>query len=205
MAAGPGLHSRLVAILKVLLPLVALGMLAALFLIQTEDELGSGVVFSEGDIAALGEGLRVTNPTFSGMTEDDDRFRFQAEEVIPDAAPPTRADITALTGRIDFVDGRAVEVASRTAELDLSRNRLELVGEVRVETSDGYVLRAERLGVDLDTGLLEAGDTVTTEGPPGTITSGTMRIEPPQGAGEDRRFSFGNGVRLVYDPPAEPE
>ena len=37
-------------ILKVGLPLVALGLLSALFLVQTEDRLGGGIVFSPGDI-----------------------------------------------------------------------------------------------------------------------------------------------------------
>lgn len=203
--AGPGLYSRLVAILKVVLPLIALGMLSALFLIQTEDELGGEVVFSEGDIAALGSGLRVTNATFSGTTRDDDRFRFEAELVEPDAAPPTRAEITGLSGRIDFTDGRSMTLASEAASLDLAASRLDLVGAARVTTSEGYVLRAERIGVDLASGKLEAGEDVVTEGPPGTITSGTLEIGPPETAGEDRRIRFGNGVRLVYDPPAAAE
>lgn len=205
MATGPGLYSRLVAIFKVLLPLVALGMLAALFLIQTEDELGGEVVFSEGDVAALGQGLRVTNPTFSGMTRDDDRFQFSAELVVPDAAPPTRADITALTGRMEFREGRSVDLVSETAALDLEADRLELAGNVRLDSSDGYTLRTPRIEVDLATGLLQAGGSVAAEGPAGTITSGTMRIEPPEDASEARRFLFGNGVRLIYDPPGEPE
>ena len=39
MAAGPGLHSRVVAILKVGLPLVALALLSGLFLAQPDDRL----------------------------------------------------------------------------------------------------------------------------------------------------------------------
>ncbi len=57
MANRPGMHSRLVAILKLGLPLVALGLLSALFLVQTDDRIG-GVVFSDGDVEALGNGLR---------------------------------------------------------------------------------------------------------------------------------------------------
>lgn len=205
MASGPGLYSRLVGILKVLLPLIALGMLAGLFLVQTDDQIGGEVIFSRGDIEALGQGLRITNPLFSGMTKANDRFQFRADLVVPDAAPPTKADITALTGRIDFVDGRALELASTAAELDLTTDRLELIGDVQMDMSDGYSLRADRLKVDLATGLLEAGDEVVTRGPPGTITSGNMRIEPPEGENDDRRFRFGNGVRLVYDPPSDPE
>ena len=99
MATGPGLYSRVVGILKVGLPLVALGMLSALFLIQTEDRLGAGIRFTRGDLEALGSGLRISNPIFTGTTSGADTFRFTAELVIPDAAPPTRASITAPTRR----------------------------------------------------------------------------------------------------------
>ena len=48
MAAGPGLYSRVVAVLKVGLPLIALALLAGLFLAPREEE--RGVVFSPGEI-----------------------------------------------------------------------------------------------------------------------------------------------------------
>jgi lipopolysaccharide export system protein LptC len=68
MAVGPGLYSRVVAVLKVGLPLVAVGLLASLFVVQTDDRIGEGVVFSPGDVEALGSGLRISNPTFTGTT-----------------------------------------------------------------------------------------------------------------------------------------
>ena len=49
-----------------------------------------------------------------------------------------------------------------------------------------------------------AGDAVETTGPLGRINSGSLRIAPAAESGETRRFSFGDGVRLVYDPP-DPE
>ena len=96
MAAGPGLYSRVVAVLKVGLPLIALALLAGLFLAPREEE--RGVVFSPGDVEAFGEGLRISNPTFTGTTRGDDRFRFTAELVVPDAAPPERAAIERPAG-----------------------------------------------------------------------------------------------------------
>ena len=67
MPAGPGLYSRVVAILKVGLPLVAVGLLASLFLVQTDDRLGGNVVFSPGDVEALG--IHVGSPvTFAAST-----------------------------------------------------------------------------------------------------------------------------------------
>lgn len=200
----PDFRSRIVTILKVGLPLVALGMLSALFLIQTDDSLpGGGISFTEGDMAALGEGLSITNPVLTGTSEGDDRFRFTADRVVPDAAPPTRADMTNVAGRVDLERGASIDLTAPTASLDLNAQRIAIAGPVHITTSDGYDMRAAGMDVDLAKGVLEARDSVESEGPLGSITSGSLRIEPngPSGQGA-RLFSFGNGVRVIYVPTA---
>ena len=202
MAVGPGFHSRAVAVLKIGLPLVALGMLAALFLMQAEDDFAGDLVFSSGDVEALGEGLRVSNATFTGTTRGEDSFRLTAAMVEPDAAPPQRVWIGELTGSLKLNGGPMVEVVAATGDLDLPTQRLDLTGDVRIDTSDGYRLRAEKVTLDLDAGSLVAGDWVETTGPLGRIDSGSLRVAAAEaGGGEARRFSFGDGVRLIYDPP----
>jgi lipopolysaccharide export system protein LptC len=201
MPSGPGLYSRAVGILKVGLPLVALGMLASLFLVQTDDRLSGNLVFSPGDVEALGSGLRITNPTFTGTTRGEDRFRFTAVLVVPDAAPPTRAQITTLAGELALRNGPVIDVESATGDLDLPTQRLDLAGEVRVDTSDGYRIRAERMTLDLRAGSLVASQAVTSTGPMGRIDSGSLRVAPAAESGEARHFSFGDGVRLLYQPP----
>ena len=126
MPAGPGLHSRVVAVLKVGLPLVAVGLLASLFVVQTDDRLGGNVVFSPGDVEALGSGLRIDNPTFTGTTRSEDRFRFTAALVEPDAAPPQRARITTLAGTLELHNGPEVSVNAKAGDLDIPTQRLDL-------------------------------------------------------------------------------
>lgn len=200
MATDPGLHSRIVGVLKVGLPLVALGMLASIFLVQT-DRLGGNLIFSQGDIEALGQGLRITNPTFTGTTRGQDQFRFTAALVEPDAAPPERARITALAGEVALHNGPTVELEADTGDLHVPTERLDVAGNVRIRTSEGYRMAAEQATLDLKAGSLIAGNAVETTGPLGRIDSGSLTIEPAAASGEARRFSFGNGVRLVYDPP----
>ena len=200
MASDPGLHSRIVGVLKVGLPLVALGMLASIFLVQT-DRFGGDLSFSRGDIDALGKGLRITNPTFTGTTQGQDRFRFTAALVEPDAAPPERAKITTLAGEVALHNGPVVELEADSGDLHIPTERLDVAGNVRIRTSEGYRMAAEQATLDLRAGSLIAGNAVETTGPLGRIDSGSLTIQPAAASGEARRFSFGNGVRLVYDPP----
>jgi lipopolysaccharide export system protein LptC len=201
MPAGPGLYSRVVAVLKVGLPLVAIGLLVSLFLVQTDDRLGGNVVFSPGDVEALGSGLRIDNPTFTGTTQGGDRFRFTAALVEPDAAPPERARITTLAGTLDLQDGPRVSVSARTGDLDIPTQRLDLSGQVVITTSDGYRMVTDKATIDLRAGAFVAGDEVASTGPLGEITSGSLHVAPAAATGEARRFSFSDGVRVIYDPP----
>jgi lipopolysaccharide export system protein LptC len=203
MAAGPGLHSRVVAILKVGMPLVALALLVGLFFGQPGDDLDSqrGLVFAPGDVEALGSGLAIRNPTFTGVTSSQDRFRFTAALVEPDAAPPQRAAITTLAGEVTFADGPTVAVSGATGDLDVPTQRLDLTGGVVLATADGYRIEAEKVTLDLKAGSMIAGDAVETTGPLGRIDSGSLRVAPAAESGEARRFSFSDGVRLLYDPP----
>lgn len=205
--AGPGLYSRVVAVLKVGLPLIAVAMLAGLFFISEDGRPGGELVFSPADLAALGSGMRVTRPVFSGVTETEDRFRFTAAEVTPDAAPPTRADVRELSGRIDFADGPGVDLSAETASLDLERQAMTLRGAVRAVTTDGYDLAADTVDVDLRAGGLVATGSVTGAGPMGDIAAGRLTVSPPEGeTGDDaRRFLFEERVRLVYVPPPRAE
>jgi lipopolysaccharide export system protein LptC len=200
MARGPELYSRVVAILKVGLPLVALGLLSALFIspgVRDDD----GVVFSPGDVEAFGTGLRVSNPTFTGTTRGGDRFRFTADLVVPDAAPPERAAITRPAGTLELTSGPTVSLEAETGDLHLPTQRLDLLGSVLIETSDGYRMVSDKATLDLRTGSVIAGDEVEGTGPLGHITSGNLHVTTAAEDEETRRFSFGNGVRLVYDPP----
>lgn len=207
MAQAPDLRSRIVTILKVGLPLVAVGMLAALFLIQTDDSLGGGeVIFNEADLEALGSGLRVTNPTLTGTTAGNDRFRFTADLVVPDTAPPKFATITTLSGEMLLLRGLTLDLDAPEAVLDLETQHMALSGNVSVLTSDGYRLRSETMSLDLAAGVLEADSNVRTDGPLGTIDSGTLRIAPSNAdrSNTAQLISFGGGVRVTYDPPDTP-
>lgn len=202
MATAADPYSRLVSVLKVLLPLIAIGLLSSLFLVQGENDTGGEIVFTEGDLEELGSGLRISNPVFSGSSRNADRFRFEADLVVPDALPPTEAEITALTGEVHFADGTRLDLASAHGALDVPAQSLRLDGSVRIETGDGYRMETETLAIDLATGGLDTAVPVTTTGPLGRIDAGSLAVAPTAPGGAARRFVFGNGVRVLYDPPA---
>ena len=202
MASDPGLHSRIVGILKVGLPLVALGMLASLFLVQTDDRLrrrprllagrhrlaGRGAAHHQPDLHRHHPG-RGQLPLHRGA---DRARRGPARAGARSPASPARSRCTT---------GRWSGSRPTTGDLHIPTQRLDVAGNVRLRTSDGYRINAEQATLDLRAGSIVAGNTVETTGPLGRIDSGSLTVQPAAASGEARRFSFANGVRLIYEPP----
>lgn len=204
MAVRPEVHSRVVTILKLGLPLVALALVASVFLVQTDDRFGGAITFSESDIEQLGDGLQLTDSVFTGTTNGGDAFRIAAALVVPDAAPPERAAITSLDGSLDLIEGPTVSLKADRGDLHIPTQRLDMSGSVRISTSDGYILHAETATIDFISGTFVADHDVRTTGPLGEITAGNLHVTPAAASGEARQFSFSSGVRVLYDPP-DPE
>jgi lipopolysaccharide export system protein LptC len=198
MPRGGGFHSRLVGVLKIGLPLLALALLASLFVFPREERRRGGIVFSESDLEAFGAGLRINRPVLTGATRDDDPFRFTAVSIVPDAAPPTRAEADALAGWIEFVGGQRLDVEAPLAAFDFETQIMQASGRVTVRSSDGQRITADRVVLDLVAGILEAEGAVDGAGPMGTINAETLLIVPAEARGGHRIFSFGGGVRLFY-------
>jgi lipopolysaccharide export system protein LptC len=203
LAKGLGFHSRLVTVLKVGLPLIALGLMSTLFVYTTRDGFDGEPVFSGADLESFSEGLQVSNPTLTGRTRNNEPFRFVAESAVPDGAPPTHVTIRGLEGDLTFKSGQSVEVAARSADLDLVADTFELQHQVSVASSDGYRISAERMRLELRPGTINAEGAVHAVGPMGAIWSETLEIVPSATDPDRRVISFGRGVRLLYLPGQE--
>ena len=65
----PGVYSRWVGILKIVLPLIAVGLLSTVFLVQKEDAFEGGLVFTKVDIATLGLPVEVLEPVLMALRQ----------------------------------------------------------------------------------------------------------------------------------------
>ena len=146
----------------------------------------------------------ITNPTFTGTTRGEDRFRFTAALVVPDAAPPQRArDHRRSPGRSTCTTGRSVDGRRPTRAISTSRPS----GSTSAGTVRDRDLRRlpdrRRQGDARPAGRRPGRRRPGAEHRvrSGEITSGSLHVAPAAASGEARRFSFGNGVRLIYDPP----
>lgn len=192
-------HSRMVAWLKILLPLTALGLLSTLFLLSRNIDPTTAIPFADIDLKERAHSEQITAPEFAGATREGDLISFKAATARPDLEDKGRALVDALSARIDLGSGGVITFKADGGTVDNNRDEAQLSGDVEITTSTGYTLHTQRLLSGMKTLHAESPGTVTGEGPPGTITAGRMVIDRPEGS-KDAQLLFTDGVKLIYDP-----
>lgn len=200
MLRGRGTYSTLVGLLKVGLPLLAFGLLAAVFLISPEDELEGGLLFQEADLAALGDGLRIANPQLSGQTAEGTRYLFDAEVVTPTDASLRTAAVEGVTGDVALSDGRGVTLSAPRAAFDMEDQSLRFPDGIALATSDGYRLEATAMAADLRAAVFRGEGGVEATGPAGRITAERLRIDGDSAGDKNPMIWFEGRVKVWIDP-----
>lgn len=183
--------------LKIALPLLAAGTLALIFL-GSRDNVGERLGLSPEDRAALGEGLRLFSPTFTGATERGEPYALTADWALPDGPNPEKIDLSGLEGRINMADGREVIASAPEGQFRPKARGLTLSGGVEIDSSDGYSVRAESAELDGVARILTSDSPIEAWGPSGRIKAGSMRATRDELGNDVVRFD--GGVRLVFRP-----
>lgn len=202
MMARDNTHSRVVAWLKVALPLMALALLSTLFLVSRRIMPEDALPYAEVDIEQLAREQRLGAPEYSGLTDDGAAINITARILRPDlgrSAVPggTGADAEGLTARLQAANGTVTDLVSDAGSFDPEAQRMALSGNVHLRTSDGLAVATEELQGTLDRTELVAPGAVDAQMPMGALTAGGMRIT---GARSGYLAVFNDGVKLVYHP-----
>lgn len=197
-------YSRLVAWLKILLPLTALGILSTLFLFSRNIDPTTTIPFTTIDLRERAASQQITAPEFAGATDSGDLITFQARSARPDPDHATRAFADRLNARIVLQSGNVVTFRSDDGIVDEVSDRAELAGDVVITSSQGYIIKTDRLISGMRGIGAETPGTISGTGPLGKFTAGKLLIEQDP-ATDGVQMLFTDGVKLIYDPPEPKE
>ena len=192
-------YSRLIAWLKVLLPLMALGILSTLFLLSRSTEPTATIPFAESDIRGRLQGQQVTGPFFSGTTTDGDQVTVSAGKLLTRGGQVGENAAEDISAQIDLVGGTRVILFADTGTVSVAQSEANLTGNVVITTSTGFKLTTDRLEAAIDALKLVAPTPVVGTGPMGSLDAGAMTLSQAKGQ-ENPHLFFTNGVKLVYRP-----
>ena len=192
-------YSRMVALLKVSLPLIALGILSTLFLVSRAVDPPSTIPFADSEVQERLTNQQVTGPLYTGMSANGDQIEFIAETVVnsPDDVGTNISQNVDVT--VDYASGLRATLEANTAETNMSEDRSRLIGDVKIVTSHGYELESELLLVRMTTPDIFSPGPVTGHTPVGPVDAGTMHYFVTEGS-EGAQLVFTKGVKLIYLP-----
>ena len=192
-------HSRLVAWMKIILPLAALGLLSTLFLISRHVDPTKAVPVAQIDLEQRAQDLGATKPAFAGVTSGGDQVTFRADRARPDRDDARRILANEVSAQLRLVSGAVIDITSDSADMHQSKLTATLDGNVDVITTTGYVIDTDRLNTRLDELYAETPGEVTATGPLGDLEAGRMLLTSDEETGT-AHLLFTDGVKLVYTP-----
>ena len=197
-------YSRMVTLLKVVLPLLALGILSTLFLISRAVDPPTAIPFADTEVQERLTNQQVTGPYYSGTTVDGDEIAFVAETVTTPDGQPGLNKAENVDVKIDTPSGMQVTVTAQRANVNIAEDQTDLIEDVVIVTSSGYVMRSELLFLKMSRVEMTSPDCVTADTPLGDLEAGAMHVYTPEGA-SGSHFLFTGGVKLLYSPQASKE
>lgn len=178
-APSPGALARrrfAVRAVKVLLPVLALGLLSAIaFWPEIDGQGDGGRVSFRRTIEPRAEALRVVNPRYRGIDDESRPYTITAA-VGQQVGAEEILDLTEPRGDIVLNDGAWVFVRADTGRYDKPAHRLLLEGNVTIYHDNGTMLRTAQALVLLDEGAAEGDTPVAAQGGFGTLTSEGFRL-----------------------------
>lgn len=192
-------YSRMVAWLKVSLPLLALGILSTLFLISRVVDPPSTIPFADSEVQARLSNQQVTGPYYSSMSADGDQIDFIADRVINSPQEPGTNIAEEVDVVVHFASGLVATLKANLAETNMHEDRSRLTGDVRIVTSHGYELDSALLLVRMSTPDIVSPGPVQGKTPAGPIDAGAMHYFVEENT-DNAQLIFTNGVKLIYTP-----
>lgn len=193
-------YSRIVGVLKVVLPLTALVLLSLVFLAAKTIDPTQAIPMADIDVQERARDPRLSGARFAGVTDDGAALTIVTETARSDARAALRLEVTGLVLDIEGRSGETLSARAETGILDRGIGRFEMSGNLRIQASPGYDLTTERLTGLLDSTWVQAAGAIAGTAPAGEINAGNMEMRVDSVTGSGYVLVFGGGVRLLYHP-----
>ncbi len=191
-------HTRLVRILRIVLPVGALAIMAFYF-------LSSNFTISIGDMEASvsrieinKDRLRMIDPRLEGVTGKKGSYVVTADYAEQEIANPSIVHLSAVRAEVDNATQGWTRLTSPAGVFDTTKEFLVLSGDIKVGTSSGMTSRLTRADIDMKTQTIVSPEPVEVNFPTGTLVSNKMHINMSA-----REVTFREDVRVRTEPPAK--
>lgn len=195
-----GRYSRMIGLLKLVLPLSALVLMSMVFLLARPVDPSRAIEMAEIDVEERARDPRISGARFAGVTDDGAALRIVTETARTDPRAMLRFNVTGLELYLDGPGGESVQAHADSGAIDRGEGSFSMEGGVQVTASPGYRLETERVSGLLDHTRIEVPGTLTGQAPAGEITAGNLIVATATPQRSAYTLVFSGGVRLIYHP-----
>lgn len=194
-------HSRMVAWLKLALPMMALGLLSTLFLFSRSVDPEDAIPYADVDVEDRLAQPRMVGAGYAGTTASGAAITLTAEQARPGQEDIVNA--SNISAMVKFPKGGAITITAAKAELRSQNESALLTGDVIVSDETGYRAQTEKLSLST-TGILAQSDgQIHATGPLGSLRANSMIISAQKDRPENFEMVFTGQVTVLYQPPKE--
>jgi len=154
------------------------------------------LVIKKEDEAALQDGLRMLQPSFTGRTPSGEPYTVTADWALPDSPKPNRIVLKGIEATMTLKDDRIATILSTDGTFFPQIKRLRIENGVALTTSDGYRLDTDAAIIDAEGRTLLTDGMVSATGPAGSIRADLLEALDA----EDRIVKFTGNVRVTIQP-----
>ncbi|MBT4042007.1 MAG: LPS export ABC transporter periplasmic protein LptC [Rhodospirillaceae bacterium] len=171
-------YSRFVGMMKLLLPVLALGLVVAVVIWPNEFSETTGFHLS---YAAPEEGggaeLAMLRPRYLGTDARNRPFLVTADRAVQDPNDQRLITLDRLQADMSMANGEWFTILADTGIYHQQRQYLQLQGAINLFSDQGYEFNAQAIEIDLSNGRATTDQPVRGQGPFGTLRADHMVVE----------------------------
>ena len=147
-AASGSSHDRLIAILRLILPVAILALVILLALAPLTVGRDISFVLSKDSVELARERMRVTTATYRGEDSKGQPFELSAGSAVQVSSRDPVVRLQSLAAKIQLQDGPA-RIDAGQGRYDMDSEKVAIDGKVLFRAADGYHIETRDVGIDL--------------------------------------------------------
>lgn len=171
-----GSHDRLIAILRVALPIAVVALVILLALAPLTSGRDISFLLSKNQVDVAHERMRVTRATYRGRDDKDQPFSLVARSAVQATSKDPVVKLDTLSANVLLNDGTATITAPR-GRYDMDKQTVAIDGPVLVRRADGSRLATRDVAVDLNAKRVASGGPVDGSLPLGRFSADHMTAD----------------------------
>lgn len=149
-AASGSSHDRLIAIMRLILPVAILALVILLALAPLTVGRDISFVLSKDSVELARERMRVTSATYRGEDSKGQPFELSAGSAVQVSSRDPVVRLQSLAAKIQLQDGPA-RIDAGQGRYDMDSEKVAIDGKVLFRAADGYHIETRDVGIDLKT------------------------------------------------------